>query len=163
MSKHKGKKVRVELIPPKHPAYVMMAKIRKRYHYSTRKAKIALMWRIAYRPDRDGHLVLGKCKKASDFQRELAEYDFVILLNKEVWNDKKFGERRQRALLDHELCHAARLERHGKSVKDERGRYCWRMRDHEIEEFREIVERHGLYKADLERFAEAILKAKRRK
>lgn len=153
-------KVRVELIPLDEPEYEMMAKIRKRHHYHTRKAKIALAWRIALKPDSDGHLLLGKCIKASDLQRELSEYDFVILLNKEVWEDKKFGHKRQKALLDHELCHVAQVYKHGKRVKNNHGKYVFRTRKHDVEEFSEIVDRHGIWKHDLEVFAKALLKSK---
>lgn len=67
------------------------------------------------------------------------------------------------ALLDHELCHAApSLDDETLDVKyDERGRPVWRVRKHNIEEFTEVVERHGLWKKDLERFAEAIAKKRR--
>lgn len=107
-------------------------------------------------------MILGKCIKASDLQRELVAYDFVILLNKEVWESPEFTEEKKRALVDHELCHAAPAEDKdtGEQKTDEKGRPVWRIRKHDIEEFRCIVERHGRYKSDLEAFAEALLKSK---
>ena len=164
--KHKSKKrkVAVELIPFDDPAYGMMKKIRHHYHQGIRKAKIALMWLLKVKPDKDGHLLLGRCKKATDFQRELADFDFVILLNKEMWEHPKFGHKRQKALLDHELCHAFSVyDREGHRIKNVRDKYVFRTRKHDIEEFREIVERHGLYKADLEEFAKSIFKGMKRK
>jgi Putative phage metallopeptidase len=154
------RKVRVELIPQdtSNPLYTMMRRIRERHHHETRKAKVALAWRIALKPDTDGHLLLGKCIKASDLQRELSEYDFVILLNKEVWEDKTFGHKRQKALLDHELCHIAQVYRKGKRLKNDHGKYVFRLRNHDVEEFSEIVDRHGIWKHDLELFAAALLK-----
>jgi hypothetical protein len=162
----KRKRVRVELIkvesgtPPDYvdSPYYMMEKIRKRHHHHTRKAKIALAWRTALKPDTDGHLLLGQCVKASDLQRELSEYDFVILLNKEVWEDKTFGHKRQKALLDHELCHVGQVYRKGKRLKNDHGKYVFRTRKHDVEEFSEIVDRHGIWKHDLELFAKALLK-----
>lgn len=67
------------------------------------------------------------------------------------------------ALLDHELCHAAPMldDRTQEQVVDERGRKVWRMVKHDIEEFGAIVQRHGLYKADLEKFGAEILKKAR--
>lgn len=162
------KAVRVRLIPWEKDGkrtfpYRLLDKIRKKSHTSIKRAKIALAWRIALKPDRDGHLVLGMCKRASDLQRELADWDFVILLNKEVWKDKEFTTDKKMALLDHELCHAApALTRDGEHKQDERGRYVWRIRKHDIEEFQGIVERHGCYKRDLEEFAEALLKRRRK-
>lgn len=164
MAKHKSKhrKVKVELIPVDSPEYEMMYKIRKKYHDGIRKAKIGLMWLLKVKSDSDGHLLLGKCKKASDFQRELSEFDFVILLNKEMWEHPKFGHKRQKALLDHELCHASAVyDDEGHRVKTIRGKYVFRTRKHDIEEFREIVERHGCYKRDLEEFAESLKKGRK--
>jgi hypothetical protein len=161
--KESFKSIRVRLIPLNEEPYKLMASIRKKHHTHIHRAKIALAWRKKYKPDRDGHLILGKCMKTSDLQRELADWDFVILLNKEVWNDPEFGSKRQKALLDHELCHAQIvLNKEGNPKRDTRKRRVWRMRNHDIEEFREIVERHGCYKKDLEEFAEALLKRRRK-
>lgn len=162
-TEEKLKVVRVELIPLRKSPYKIMEKMRKRYHPELRKAKIALAWRTSYRPDKDGHLILGKCHKASDLQRELSEYDFVILLNKEAWNNEKFDKKKKYALMDHEMCHAApSFNKKGKQKKDDHGRYVWRMRDHDVEEFHEIVDRHGIWKRDLETFAEKLLKKRRK-
>jgi Putative phage metallopeptidase len=156
--------VKVELIQPGRSPYRFMEKMRKRYHPELKRARIALAWRISYKPDREGHLVLGKCHKASDLQRELSDYDYVILLNKEVWNDSKFSKRKKYALMDHEMCHAAPvLDKKGRIKKDDRGRYCWRMRDHDVEEFYEVVKRHGKWKRDLELFAKELLRKRHKK
>ena len=158
------KAVKIQLIPENKSIYAMLRKIRKRYHHEIRRAKIALAWRIALKPDKDGHLVLGMCHKTSDLMKEFADYDFVILLNKEVWNDEKFDKKKKYALLDHELCHAApSYDKYAKHKKDERGRYVYRSRHHDVEEFHCIVKRHGVWKRDLEVFAEALLRNKHRK
>lgn len=166
MSKRHLRKVSVELITRlgNPDIYQLMDKIRKRYHHHIRKAKIGLAWKKSIKPDRDGHILLGKCRKASDLQREVSDYDFIILLNKEVWENEKFGYKRQKALLDHELCHAAQAyDKHGKRIKNNRGKYVFRVRKHDVEEFSEIVDRHGIWKHDLQVFADALIKAKRRR
>lgn len=154
----KPKAVNFQLIESDHDAYDLLDDIRNKHHEELEGANIALAWRMALKPDTDGHLILGKCVKASDLQREFADYDFVILLNREVWNRTEFTEDKKRALLDHELCHAApALDKDGGQKIDERNRPVWRLRKHDIEEFQAIVERHGTYKKDLEQFAEALL------
>jgi hypothetical protein len=128
----------------------------REHHVELGAASIAIAWRLGLSADKDGHLILGKCMKASDLQRELVEYDFVILLNRDTWGS--FSEEQKCALMDHELCHAARvLDDEGNEKFDERGRPIWRIRKHDIEEFQEILQRHGCYKEDLERFAKALL------
>jgi hypothetical protein len=137
-----------------------MAEVRIKYHSDLNEAKIAIAWRIATKADKDGHLVLGKCVKASELQREFAEYDFVIVLNKEVWDNPDFDTEKKMALLDHELCHAApQLDKYFDTMRDERGRQIFRTRKHDIEEFRSVVAHFGCYKRDLESFAETLLKS----
>jgi translation initiation factor 2 beta subunit (eIF-2beta)/eIF-5 len=142
--------------------YELLDEVRAENHFDTAEAKIALAWKKGTKPDADGRLVLGRCVRASDLQRELVDYDFVIVLNKEVWDDPEFGRDKKLALLDHEMCHAARvIDDDGEKKIDSKGRPVWRTRGHDIEEFREIVDRHGIWKRDLEKFAEAILRRKK--
>lgn len=139
--------------------YQLLRQVRERWHQDLEGAKIALAYRKRLKADKDGHLMLGKCCRASDLQRELVHWDFVILLNKEVWQDPDFDEKKKVALLDHELCHATRaVDKFHLPQTDEYGRSVWRMVKHDIEEFRAVVERHGCYKKDLEKFAESVLK-----
>jgi hypothetical protein len=164
----KPKKINFELIPEKDgpkfdhrpEPYLLMDEIREKFHEHLTDARIALAWRKELKADVDGRLILGRCMKASDLQRELVDYDFVILLNWEVWHDPEFTKEKKSALLDHELCHAevSRDQETGEDKFDERGRRVWRTRKHDIEEFTEIVKRHGCYKRDLEKFAETLLK-----
>jgi len=155
------KKINFELIDLEAEPYEVLAKMR-RHHDELADANIALAWQKNVKPDKDGHLVLGKCIKATDLQKEFMIYDFVILLNQMVWEDLEFTMDQKSALMDHELCHAAPSEDdEGAQKCDERQRRVWRTRKHDIEEFQAVVARHGCYKRDLERFAEAL--AKKRK
>jgi hypothetical protein len=163
----KPKKVLFELISPEQvylsgQPYELLAEVRAENHFDTAEAKIALAWRKGTKPNADGKLVLGRCVKANDLQRELVDYDFVIVLNKEFWEDPGFNREKKIALLDHELCHAAvAVDSDGEKMRDTKGRNVWRVRGHDVEEFEEIVVRHGVWKRDLERFAEAIAKRKK--
>lgn len=156
----KPKKINFELIADQEEPYRILASVR-RFHSDVADAEIALAWRTNLKPDKDGNLILGKCVKASDLQREFSNYDFVILLNREVWEDAEFTDDKKRALVDHELCHAAASTDEDGIKWDERGRRVWRCRKHDIEEFYAIVQRHGCYKRDLELFAEALLKKRK--
>lgn len=116
MGRRKGfgkvKKVKVpnfELIDyeakPKLEPYRLMDEVRKIAHQDTKDAKILLAYRKNWKSDVDGHLILGKCIKASELQRELVDWDYVILLNFEVWHSQEFTKEKKIALLDHELSH----------------------------------------------------------
>jgi hypothetical protein len=162
----KAKKVNYELIQAGslsgQPMYAMLRELIDNYHAELRSARIALAWNLSWKPDVDGRVTLGKCKKASDLDRELYQFDFVIMLQYEFWQDAEVTDEQRRALLDHELSHAApKMGDDGEQVEDERGRKVWRMRKHDIEEFSAVVQRHGTYKRDLEHFAQALYVGRR--
>lgn len=150
-----AKKVNYILIDPKEEPYQVLSEAMV-FHDELAGAHIAMAWRIRNKEDPDGHIVLGKCVKVTDLNKELANFDFIIVLNKEFWQE--FDAKQKLALTDHELWHAApkMSEDTGEQVHDERGRKVWRLRKHDIEEFIGVVKRHGLWKKDLERFAAAI-------
>ena len=160
----KPKKVSYQLLRPLEApsAYALLEELVETHHDDLRDARIALAWCTSWKPDVDGRVTLGRCKKASDLDRELAAFDFVILLQQEFWTSEAVTDAQRRALLDHELCHAAvALDDEGEPKVDERGRTVYRLRKHDIEEFSQIVERHGTWKRDLEQFASALDKARR--
>ena len=136
--------------------YAMLAELVAEHHPELADASIALAWNLTWKPDADGRVTLGKCKKASELDRELAEFDFVIILRQEFVESGSVSDLQRRALLDHELCHAAVTYDGNEPKVDERGRTVYRIRKHDIEEFGQIVERYGCYKRDLEAFAAAL-------
>jgi hypothetical protein len=157
----KLKKVNFELIEDlESEPYQILASMRK-FHDDVGEAAIGLAWRKRLKEDKDGHLVLGKCVKVSDLYREFAAYNFIIVLNREVWEDSEFTIDKKNALVDHELCHAAAASDDEGAVYDERHRRVFRVRKHDIEEFHAVVQRHGCYKRDLEAFAEALKKRRK--
>ena len=155
----KPKPVNYDLIPEANEAYKLLSEVRDKWHEDLYGAKIALAYRKRLKRDKDGILMLGRCVKVSDLQKEFAPLDFIIILNRDVWQEPSFDKKKRLALLDHELCHAAlSLDKGLERKNDEKGRTVYRLRKHDIEEFRSVVEHHGCYKADLEKFAEALLK-----
>lgn len=140
--------------------YLMLRALVREYRDDLKDARIALAWCTSWKPDVDGRLVLGKCKKASDLDRELMAFDFVILLNRTFWCDPKVDDAKRKALLDHELMHAAvKYDDTGEPEVDEKGRTVYRTRKHDLEEFVDTVTRHGIYRRDLEVFAHALRQA----
>jgi hypothetical protein len=155
-----AKKVNYILIEKGEEPYQVLAEAMV-FHDDLCGARIAMAWRIRNKADPDGHIVLGKCVKVSDLNKEFADFDFIIVLNKEYWLE--FDDKQKLALVDHELCHAAPKvsDETGEHIHDERGRKVWRIAKHDLEEFLGIVRRHGCWKRDLERFAEAIEKKRK--
>lgn len=157
----KRKKVTVQLIKEKHAGettepYKILAELLSANHGHLADAKIGLAWRMGWRSNPDGILTLGQCRKRGDLDRELDGFDFVILLNKEAW--PVLNEKSKRALLDHELCHAnIVIDANGEPKKNDRDRLVCRIRKHDVEEFRQIVERHGAWTQDLAKMAQAAI------
>jgi hypothetical protein len=144
------------------PMYDLLYRIVADHHedLDRTQVRIALAWATSWKADVDGRLMLGKCKKATDLDRELAPYDFVILLNRDFWQNPRVTDVQRRALLDHELMHAAVVyDDQGDLKTDERGRQVYRIRKHDLEEFSDIASRYGCWKRDIESFAQALRRA----
>lgn len=138
------------------PIYALLDECVRKWHSHLVNATIAVAWMIGKKADVDGRLTLGRMKKASELDREFAKHDFVMLLNREQWH--RLDEKFRTALVDHELCHADQKNdpNSGDQLEDAHGKKVWRIRKHDIEEFGAVVERHGFYKSDIERFAESL-------
>lgn len=109
-----------------------------------------------------GKLQLGKARKISGLNAHLVglarPYDrgddppdfFVIEIASMTWHS--LTEAQRLALVDHELCHFD-VEW---NENDDTEKLI--IRGHDLEEFTEIVARHGLWQPDLENFAKAASK-----
>jgi len=161
----KPRKISYQLIPEdeRPEMYDLLNELIGAYHDHLATARIALAWCYSWKPDPDGRMVLGKCKKASDLDRQLHDRDFVILLHAASWDGPEFTALHRRALLDHELCHADVVidPESGDPVLNEAGRQVFRIRKHDLEEFRCVVDRHGLWKSDIEEFAKVCAERSR--
>lgn len=157
----KPRKVSYELIPRLSdigtPMYALLDELVAAHHDHLGAARIALAWCTSWKPDVDGKVTLGRCRRAGDLDRELAEFDFIILLSRRFWRHPDVTAIQRRALLDHELCHCdTKYDADGEPVEDERGRRVWRTKKHDVEEFAAIVERYGIWRHELETFARAL-------
>lgn len=147
---------RIDRAADPHKVYPLLDGLVAAHRPDLDEAKIAVAWRYGLKRNKDGQLVLGKCKKAGDLDKQFHDFDFVILLNSEAW--KTLSEIQQRALMHHELEHAAVSEdQNGNPKRDARGRLMYRVRKHDIEEFRSIVKVYGCYKSDIEEFVRAAV------
>lgn len=79
-------------------------------------------------------LVFGQCEKIPDKFKWRIPYDFMITVFSP--NAERLTRQQMRVLLFHELLHIG-IEEDGNEEK-------YYIRDHDYEEFREIIERYGL-------------------
>lgn len=136
--------------------YILLDEVVRTLRHPLQECSIAIAWKNNWKADKDGLLVLGKMKKSTDLDKEFSEYDAVMLLNEEAW--ETLNEVQRKALIYHESLHiepAEDEEAEGGIRRDDRGRIVYRYRKHNLEEFREVVEHFGTYKADIESFVRA--------
>lgn len=125
------------------------------HHPRLEKVKIAHLFKVRPKSDkprklhlRDGKkLTLAKTSKVSDKNRVLMEQGFIFIIeyDQDFW-DQLLTLEQQEALVDHELMHCG---------NDMDGYY---LRTHDLEEFRDIVTRHGFWKDDIKAFVETTQK-----
>lgn len=156
------KAVAVKLIEREHAgkitaAYKLLDQLVAKTHKHLAEGKFAFAWRFGWKADSDGRIKMASVKKGSDLDRELNGFDFVILINHEVWNSGAFKTDQMIALIDHQLCHCqVSIDSSGEKKTDDQDRIVYRLRKHDIEEFRDVVARHGCYTDDLQEFFESI-------
>lgn len=133
--------------------YLVLSQAVEQYKQQTHASgKWGAAWMIGLKKNKDGLLVLGRMKKCSELEKQLHGYDGIILLNQEAW--RAMSAEQRIALVHHELCHIEPVmdAATDEQLYDGHGNLRWRVRKHDLEEFREVVEAHGLYKDDLRRF-----------
>lgn len=139
--------------------YAVLETLMTEYHsQDLENARIGMAWHKGWGQDVDGRVCLARTRRLSELDQRLTGFDFMVSLNEDIW--KELSEAQVKAVLDHELHHMGpKITKDGEQSKDTTGRYEWRLRRHEVEEFPEVIERHGMYNKQLEDFAKAAHKA----
>jgi hypothetical protein len=91
---------------------------------------------------------------ADKFERAQGEYQdfFCMTITKPIWDE--LDDACKEALVDHELMHATTVEKDGE-VK-------LKIVPHDLEEFTDIVKRHGFWRESIKMFMEARREAQQR-
>jgi len=158
--KKKRKRVTVQFLERMHAGkitqpYEIVGRLIKAERADLKDVKIGIAWRLGWRADADGVLTLGQCRKRGDLDRELDDFDFIIMLNKDAW--PTLSDEHKERLIFHELEHAQlSLDSNGDPKKNDRGRIVCRIRKHDFAEFRSVVKKYGL-KDDLSKLAQASI------
>lgn len=159
--------------PADGPEKIGAALISK-HHLHLHEANIC--WLFVDPPTKSrGKVVHGRASKVSAKTAALLEtvlgrpvaegeqvYDFLVEISEESW--LAASPREREALVDHELMHCwwkwderTVIDGGGEKVK-EKVWTGWAMRSHDVEEFSAIVDRHGMWSADLVEFMEVAQK-----
>lgn len=114
-----------------HTAEVLI----REHHRCIEDARICFVMRSEAQK-RGNRYIVGQASKVPAKMQPHFEYDFLIWLSKDDYDAMDTGQRE--ALIDHELCHCRPNNEGG-----------WKIREHDIQEFAEVVGRHGLWTAEL--------------
>jgi hypothetical protein len=120
------------------------------HHQEVAHAKIAYMMKMAPEesdgpkmPTRMGkHPAMTKARSLNALMTAVTGLDFIIEVDEVYWDVLTLDQ--QIALIDHELCHLA---------IDEKGFY---LKDHDIEEFCAVIQRHGCWMSNVRAFADVV-------
>jgi hypothetical protein len=131
------KKIAAELIP--------------KYHDHLSGVRIEFVF-MSETPKHRDKIDLARIKKKSGLDAFLCapldkdpEPFFVMEIAKPGWDE--LSKAQKRALIDHELCHCFWDVDHGIALLD-----------HDVEEFAAVIERHGLWREDVEHFAQVAMR-----
>lgn len=126
-------------------------------HADLSRARIEYVF-IDKAPKSHGRQVWGRARKISGLAaffaaarrpkvfKEPAPF-FVVEISHDIWT--QLDEHQRRALVDHELCHLYVDE-------DDDGELVLGTRGHDVEEFRSVIERNGLWSPMSQAFAKGL-------
>lgn len=113
------------------------------YHSELATARILYVF-VDKASKKGGKELLGKAQKVGGIWEYYAEKDFVITVPLDKWAQLEDAQRT--ALVD------SLLERCTGEEDEKTGEIKWLVREPDVQEFSNILERHGAWHSDLERF-----------
>lgn len=143
------------------PIHALVRELIDAHHEELREARIAIAWATAWRTDQDGFVLCARISRPSDLDRELAPYDLVLQINRAWYYRLSTTEFLRRVKLDTALQSVTRrIDRAGEPAHDERLRPLYRGVKPDVQEYKVILERYGIYSSEIERLEVAMRRAK---
>lgn len=123
----------------------------EKIHPHLRAAKIVVLQKPKA-GKRHGRVLITQTKRASEataalLKDEIGPLHYVIEIGKDAWDT--LSQERKKVVLDHALCYCAGQD-------PDKG--TWKLRGPDVEEFTQIIERHGLWTGELEIFSKEAAK-----
>lgn len=147
------------VITPAPAAALLAEQLIPEHHPHLDEARLLYLF-TSQKRTRRGTPVLSTAAKLTPVQRYLSSgpdeavaegYDFLLLFTREEWDVLTADGRK--ALVDHTLCRCVRTERETKEGDVE---YGWGIQDPDVEEFTDIIQRHGLWRPVLRTFGNQV-------
>lgn len=123
-----------------------LKKVLKKYHPDKVDIPMSLL-------KTDKAWYVAQIRKVSPVYGVFLNSVYLIIINDSCWD--LLSKKQKKAVLDHEVCHIT-VDMTDKGIK-------YGLRRHTIEEFIEVVERHGAYLTDIHKLIVANKKHKEKK
>ncbi len=117
--------------------FVLAEKIIAEHHSYLEDARIAFLFRSGKWRNK-GKVVTGRALVAPPLWRCTSGFELVLIINEILY--QSLDEKGREALLDHELSRFE-LQNSGSLVFGEK---TWTIREHDVQEFSDVVKRHGI-------------------
>jgi len=114
----------------------------RNFHPHLNDARICFVFRSEAQKQGE-RMILGQAAKVPAKFMPYLEYDFIIWLSERDYIS--MDDLSREALIDHELCHCSGNQWLG-----------WKIRPHDIQEFSDVIQRHGCWAPDV-RLAKSAL------
>lgn len=129
-------------------AYRILDWLIRTHHDHLEDAEFKIAYQMsALKEDADGTVGFGRVKRGNDLDRAYADFDFVIILPHDLWQNS--DNVRRHAIIDYHLCSCAiTKDPHGEPMVDEQDRNVYRIRK-PIRVFKENVGRYAFWQSDV--------------
>ncbi|HHZ06932.1 MAG TPA: hypothetical protein GX401_09175 [Clostridiales bacterium] len=107
------------------------------YHPHLKDIKIAYLFRSGKWKSK-GEPIMGRALVAAPMWRCASGFDLILVINEMMY--KNLDRKGKKALLDHQLSHFS-VQETGSLVFGEK---TWAIRGHDVQEFSDVVKRHGI-------------------
>lgn len=121
-----------------------------RWHEHLQEAAIAYIYDAEIMTSK-GRAIMAKIRKANPVEHHLTGMDLIVLVSMPIW--RTLEESQQIALMDHELSHVETTMK-GTPPNHE---VKYKLVGHDLEEFNEVVKRHGAWYPDIKEFYNSLL------
>ena len=120
--------------------------------------KIAYLWRPEAQSRGEGRVCAGQCVHVDDRNYAIHNFDFLIVIARDVWEGSlTINPDAHKALVHHELLHVGVRydEDDAAKVDEESGRLQTYCRNHDVEEFEQVLSVYGAWHGALRQFLSA--------
>ncbi len=127
-----------------HEVYRIVNSIISSHYPDLVQIKLAVAWRYGWKPDADGNLRESQARKASAAERQIHDFDVILLVNYEVWNDNDTKLAHKEYIIDDVLSTVRiAVDKDGDEKKDESGKFQIRIAKHDFSCTMAVLRRRG--------------------